>query len=586
MLILGINAYHGDASAALLVDGQLVAAAEEERFNRVKHCAGFPRLAIEYCLEAAGARVEDIDHIAIGRNPRAHLGDKVLYSLRKRPDISFIADRFKNMLNVRDPKANLGTSLGVDPKRIRAQSHNVEHHRAHMSSAYYASGFDEAAVVSIDGFGDFVSTMWARGRGNKLEILRRVGFPHSLGLFYSGLTQYLGFPKFGDEYKVMGLAAYGQPELLDKLRQVVRVKDGGFELGLDYFQHHTRGISMTWEGEPRYDTINSERLLDLLGPARAHKGPMEDRFKAVAASVQAVFEEAYFEVLSTAKQITGSPRLALAGGCAHNSLAAGKIRPKGLFDDVFVQPAAGDAGTSLGAALYVYHHKLGNPRRFKQTHSYFGPSYTQSQVEEMLRKEGVAFETMADDELIPRVAKALTEGKVIGWFQGRMEWGPRALGNRSILADPRRTDMQDIMNEKIKRREMFRPFAPALPLERVGDYFEQSYPDPFMVKVYKIKPERRAEIPAVCHVDGTGRLQTVTAKENPRYYALMQEFGKLTGTPILLNTSFNENEPVVCTPKEALDCYLRTKMDVIVLENAYIERGRLPKTEIDTSAIS
>jgi carbamoyltransferase len=367
---------------------------------------------------------------------------------------------------------------------------------------------------------------------------------------------------------------------------VVRVKDGGFELGLDYFQHHTRGISMTWEGEPRYDTINSERLLDLLGPARAHKGPMEDRFKAVAASVQAVFEEAYFEVLSTAKQITGSPRLALAGGCAHNSLAAGKIRPKGLFDDVFVQPAAGDAGTSLGAALYVYHHKLGNPRRFKQTHSYFGPSYTQSQVEEMLRKEGVAFETMADDELIPRVAKALTEGKVIGWFQGRMEWGPRALGNRSILADPRRTDMQDIMNEKIKRREMFRPFAPALPLERVGDYFEQSYPDPFMVKVYKIKPERRAEIPAVCHVDGTGRLQTVTAKENPRYYALMQEFGKLTGTPILLNTSFNENEPVVCTPKEALDCYLRTKMDVIVLENAYIERGRLPKTEIDTSAIS
>lgn len=586
MLILGINAYHGDASAALLVDGQLVAAAEEERFNRVKHCAGFPRLAIEYCLEAAGARVEDIDHIAIGRNPRAHLGDKVLYSIKRRPDLSFIADRFKNMLNVRDPKSHLGVSLGVDPKRIRAESHNVEHHRAHMSSAYFASGFDEAAVVSIDGFGDFVSTMWARGRGSKLEIMRRVGFPHSLGLFYSGLTQYLGFPKFGDEYKVMGLAAYGQPDLLDKLRQVVRVKDGGFELGLDYFQHHTKGISMTWEGEPRYDTINSERLLDLLGPARAHKGPMDDRYKAIAASVQAVFEEAYFEVLSTAKQITGSPRLALAGGCAHNSLAAGKIRPKGLFDDVFVQPAAGDAGTSLGAALYVYHHKLGNPRRFKQTHSYFGPSYPQAKIEELLRKEGVAFETMADEELIPRVAKALTEGKVVGWFQGRMEWGPRSLGNRSILADPRRTDMQDIMNEKIKRREMFRPFAPALPLERVGDYFEQSYPDPFMVKVYKIKPERRAEIPAVCHVDGTGRLQTVTAKENPRYYALITEFGKLTGTPILLNTSFNENEPVVCTPKEALDCYLRTKMDVIVLENAYIERGRVPKMEIDTSAVS
>lgn len=586
MLILGINAYHGDASAALLVDGQLVAAVEEERFNRIKHCAGFPRRAIEYCLEAAGARVEDLDHIAIGRDPRAHLGDKVIFSLTNRPDLAFVADRFKNMLNVRDPKAHLGASLGVDPKRIRAQSHNIEHHRAHMASAYYASPFDDAAVVSVDGFGDFVSTMWARGTGNKLEILRRVGFPHSLGLYYSGLTQYLGFPKFGDEYKVMGLSAYGQPELLDKIRQVVRVKDGAFELGLEYFQHHTNGIAMTWEGEPRYDTINSERLLDLLGPARASGAPMEDRFKAVAASVQAAFEEAYFEVLGTAKRLTGSPRLALAGGCAHNSLAAGKIRPKGLFEEIFIQPAAGDAGTSLGAALYLYHHKLGHPRKFRQTHSYFGPSFTQAQIEELLRSEKVPFDTMPDEELIPRVARAIREGKVIGWFQGQMEWGPRALGNRSILVDPTRHDMKDILNERIKRREMFRPFAPAIPLDRVGDYFEQTYPDPFMTKVYRIKPERHAEIPAVTHVDGTGRLQTVTAKENPRYYALITEFGRLTGTPILLNTSFNENEPVVCTPKEALDCFLRTKMDVLVMENAYLEKGRIPKAEISTTQAS
>ena len=583
MLILGINAFHGDASAALLVDGQLVAAAEEERFNRIKHCAGFPRQAVEYCLEAAGARIEDIDHIAIGRNPRAHLGDKVIYSLKRRPDLGFIADRVKNMLQVRDPKANLGASLGVDPKRVRAESHHVEHHRAHMSSAFFASPFDDAAVVSIDGFGDFVSTMWGRGSGNKLDIMRRVGFPHSLGLFYSGITQYLGYPRFGDEYKVMGLSAYGQPDLLDKLRKVLIVKDGAFELGLDYFQHHTKGISMTWEGEPRYDTINSERLLDLLGPARVAGSPMEDRYKAVASSVQAVFEEAYFEVLETARKLTGSPRLALAGGCAHNSLVAGKIRPRGTFQEVFIQPASGDAGTSLGAALYVYHHKLGNPRRFRQTHSYYGPSFSQAAIEELLRKEGVAFETMPDEDLLPRVAKAITEGKVIGWFQGRMEWGPRALGNRSILVDPRRHDMKDILNERIKRREMFRPFAPAIPLDRVGDYFEQDYPDPFMTKVYRIKPERRPEIPAVTHVDGTGRLQTVTEKENPRYYRLITEFGRQTGTPILLNTSFNENEPVVCTPKEALDCYLRTKMEVLVLENAFMEKGRAPKAEISTS---
>lgn len=572
MLILGLNAYHGDASAALLVDGQLVAAAEEERFSRIKHCAGFPRLAVEYCLGAAGARVEDIDHIAIGRDTRAHLGDKLLYALTRRSPAGLL----KGSLSASDPKVHLGAALGVDPKRIRAESHNVEHHRAHLASAFFPSGFDEAAVVSIDGFGDFVSTMWARGRGNRLEILRRVGFPHSLGLFYSGLTQYLGFPKFGDEYKVMGLAAYGQPELLDKLRQVVRVKDGAFELGLEYFQHHTKGISMTWEGEPRYGTIHSERLIDLLGPARGPKSQVEDRFKAVAASAQAVFEEVYFELLATAKHLTGSPRLALAGGCAFNSVAAGKIGPKGLFDDVFVQPAAGDAGTSFGAALYVHHHKLGNPRAFHQTHSYFGPAFSQEAIEEVLRKEQVAFETLPDEDLILRVARAISEGKVVGWFQGRMEYGPRALGNRSILADPRRPDMKDIMNERIKRREMFRPFAPALPLERVGDYFEQTSPDPFMVKVYKVKLERRAEIPAVTHVDGTGRPQTVTAQENPRYHALLCEFGRLTGTPVLLNTSFNASEPIVCTPKEALDCFLRTKMDVLVLERAYVARAQTP----------
>lgn len=573
MIILGINAFHGDASAALLVDGQLVAAAEEERFVRVKHWAGFPRLAVEYCLSAAGARIEDVDHIAIGRNPRAHLADKVLYSIKNRPDVGFIADRVKNLFLVRDPKGQLAANLGVDPSRLRAQSHGVEHHRAHMSSAYYASGFDESAVLSIDGFGDFVSTMWGRGVGNKIEPLRRVSFPHSLGLFYSGLSQYLGFPAYGDEYKVMGLAAYGQPDLLNKLRQVVRVKDGGFELGLEYFQHHIKGIAMTWEGEPRYERINSDALETLLGPARQPKTAMEDRFKAVAASVQAVFEEAYFEVLETAKKLTGSKKIAIAGGCAHNSLAAGRIRQKGIFQEVFIQPAAGDAGTALGAAFYVHHHKLGNPRRFKMIHSYWGPGASQEDIESLLKAENVPFETFHEEDLIPKVAQAIADGKVVGWFQGRMEWGPRALGNRSILVDPRRKDMQDLMNARIKKREMFRPFAPALPLERVGEFFDQTYPDPFMTKVYNIKPEKREIIPAVTHVDGTGRLQTVTRQENPRYYDLITTFGKLTGVPVLLNTSFNENEPVVCTPKEALACFLRTKMDVLVLERSFMDKS-------------
>ena len=574
MIVLGINAYHGDASAAILVDGQLVAAAEEERFVRSKHWAGFPRHAVEYCLAAANARVEDIDHIAIGRNPRAHLLDKVIYTLVRRPSSKLVAHRLRNTLKVRDPKTELASALEVDPRRIRATGHNVEHHLAHISSAFFASPYDESAIVSVDGCGDFVSTMWGTGRGGRLEIANRVAFPHSLGFFYSGISQYLGFPKFGDEYKVMGLSAYGEPDVMDKIRQLVIVKgDGDFELGLDYFQHHTQGIAMTWEGEPRYETINSPKLADLLGPPRQPGEPMEDRYRAVAASVQGVFEEAYFGVLAAAAKASGGSRkVCIAGGCALNSLANGKIRPRGLYDDVFVQPAAGDAGTALGAALYVWHSTLGQPRRFQQTHSYYGPSYGQAEIESLLRAENARFETLPDEVLVPRVAAAIRDGKIIGWFQGRMEWGPRALGNRSILVDPRRAEMKDVLNERIKRRESFRPFAPAVLLDRVGEYFEQTYPDPFMVKVYKVRPEKRAEIPAVTHVDGTGRLQTVTRAENRRYYDLIEEFGRLTGVPVLLNTSFNENEPIVCTPKEAFDCFRRTRMDVLVMERAYLDK--------------
>jgi carbamoyltransferase len=576
MIVLGICAYHPDASAAILVDGQLVAAAEEERFVRVKHWAGFPRQAIAYCLEAANVRPEEIDHIAIGRNPRAHLLEKALYMLRTRPSLSFIADRARNARKVGDARADLAAAFGIDPGRLKAKVHPVEHHLAHISSAYFAAPWDDAAIVSVDGCGDFTSTMWGVGEGPRLRIAGRVPFPHSLGFFYTGISQFLGFPRFGDEYKVMGAAAYGEPDgYLDKVRQLVRLRDAGaYELALEYYQHHTKGDAMKWEGEPTYDNLHSPRVETLLGPARRKGEPMSDRYRAIAASVQAVFEEAYFRILSATRTVSKNPRLCIAGGCALNSLANGKIRPMGLFDDVFVQPAAGDAGTSLGAALYVWHAILGQPRRFVQTHSYYGPSYTQAQVEGVLQTANARFERLPDEALIARVASDIRDGKIIGWFQGRMEWGPRALGNRSILVDPRRGEMKDILNERIKRRESFRPFAPAVLLDRVGEYFEQSYPDPFMVKVYKVRPEKRAEIPAVTHVDGTGRLQTVTRAENPRYHDLIAEFGRLTGVPVLLNTSFNENEPVVCTPKEALDCFRRTRMDVLVLENAYLAKGR------------
>ncbi|MFO0592382.1 MAG: carbamoyltransferase C-terminal domain-containing protein [Polyangiaceae bacterium] len=575
MIVLGINAYHGDASAAILVDGELKGAVEEERFERVKHWAGFPKRSVEYCLEAAGARLEDVDHIAIGRNTRAHLLDKIMYVMKKRPSVDFIKDRAANMLKVRKPKNELALALGVDPSRLRAKQHNVEHHRSHQASAYFASGYDESAVISVDGFGDFVGAMWAIGQGNKMNPIKRVGFPHSLGLFYSGMTQYLGFPRFGDEYKVMGMSAYGQPDekLMAKMRQVVRLTDdGGFELGLEYFQHHSKGIAMTWVGEPKYDRIFSDKMIELFGPVRQKGEPVDDRILAIAACVQKRYEEAYFHMLSTASRLTGSRNVCVAGGCGQNSLANGKVLLRGQFDDIFVQPASYDAGTALGAALYTHYHELDNPRKWKMEHSYWGPGYSDQQIEQMLKEEKAEYKVLPDEEMFKVVARSIADGGIIGWFQGRLEWGARALGHRSILANPLRPDMKDILNLRIKKRESFRPFAPAILAEAVGDYFEQTKPDPFMVKVYKIKPEKRAAIPAVTHVDGTGRLQTVTREEEPKYYGVIKAFGEITGVPILINTSFNENEPIVCTPKQAYDCFKRTRMDMLVLGNCVLTK--------------
>ena len=579
--ILGLNAFHGDSAACLVVDGKLVAAAEEERFRRVKHWAGFPSEAVRYCLSAAGMTLADVDHVAVNRDPGANLMAKVLFSLSKRPSFEAIKGRLSNASKVRDVGALLREQAG-DGRPAKFKVHNVEHHRAHVASSFFVSPFETAAVVSVDGFGDFVSGMWGSGTGKSISIEDEVTFPHSLGLFYLALTQYLGFPHYGDEYKVMGLAPYGEPELMDAMRSIVRLRPGGkYELDLDGFLHHSEGVSMVWDdGSPTIGTVFSEELAKRLGPARGKDEAITDRHKAIAASMQAMYEEAFFHVLAHVQKTTGEMNLALAGGCAMNSVANGKVFERSGFRELFVQSAAGDAGGAIGAAFHVLNGTLGRPRGYVMEHAYLGPEFLQAEMNGLvagrraeLEASGCTVEEVADEgTLCRRTAAAVADGKVVGWFQGRMEWGPRALGNRSIVCDPRRADMKAILNAKIKRRESFRPFAPSIAREATGEWFETDYDVPFMLQVYPIRPEKRSSIPAVTHVNGSGRLQTVTERQNPRYYRLIRAFQEATGVPLVLNTSFNENEPVVCRPEEALDCFLRTKMDVLVLGDLFVER--------------
>lgn len=584
MNILGLNAYHGDASACLVIDGRLVAAAEEERFRRVKHWAGFPSQAIQYCLNEAGLSMSDIDHIAVNRDPEAHFFRKLFFAISNRPSPRAIVDRLKNARRIRDIRGAFTVALRLqNPGNLRASIHSVEHHRAHLGSAFYVSGFDSSTVVSVDGFGDFASVMWGTGEGSKMRVYDQVYFPHSLGLFYLAMTQFLGFPHYGDEYKVMGLASYGKPIFLDKMRRILKVKsDGKFELDLSYFLHHADGVSMTWsDGEPHIGSVASEKLEKLLGPARKSDQPIGDFHRNVAASAQAAYEEVFFHLLKSIFRKTGNKNLCLAGGCAMNSVANGKVYRETPFSNIYIQAAAGDAGGAIGAAFYVWHQILGKPRSFVMDQAYWGPRFEEAQilrdfqtVNGLLSGQSYTTEKIEDTpSLLFKTAKAIGEGRVVGWFQGRMELGSRALGNRSILCDPRRSDMKEILNSRIKRRESFRPFAPSILREKVSEWFETDADVPFMSQVFQVRPERRAAVPAVTHVDGSGRLQTVARHQNPRYYDLIQTFGELTGVPILLNTSFNENEPIVCTPREALDCFLRTKMDVLVLENYFLKKS-------------
>jgi carbamoyltransferase len=560
--ILGLNAYHGDAAAALVVDGNLVAAVEEERFNRIKHCAGFPSKAARWCLADAGLDPSDLDHVAVSRDPRANLWPKLLRAIRSRP--GYLRARAANAVRLRDIRGELEPALGG---KVRAAVHNVEHHQAHVASAFFVSPFDQAAVLSVDGFGDFASTMLAVGRGNRFEVLDRVLFPHSLGIFYTAITQWLGFPKYGDEGKVMGLAPYGETERhLAAMRELVRIDARSFRLALDYFTHPNEGVDMTWAaGTPTIGRLYSDRLVEAFGE------PRQDEH--VAAALQAVLEEAYLHLVTELHRRTRLPSVCLAGGVALNAVANGRIRPETGFDGVFIQPAAGDSGTAIGAAYWVWNQHLGGDRGFVMEHAYTGPSYSEEECAAAVRAAGFVPERLNDDELFPEVARRVAAGDVVGWFQGRMEFGPRALGNRSIVADPRRPEMKDVLNARIKHREPFRPFAPSVLAEATDEWYDQDYSSPFMVLVYGTRAEKRDQIPAVNHVDDTGRLQTVERSVSPRYHRLIAEFARETGVPVVLNTSFNENEPIVMTPEHAVETFVKTRMDLLVLENLVVRRS-------------
>lgn len=577
--ILGVNAYHGDSSACLVRDGVLVAAAEEERFRRIKHWAGFPSEAIRYCLSEAKIGLGDVDHVAINQDTKANLWRKIAYTLMNRPDLGMVLDRLRNKKERAGVREELARAF--PGQSFFGQAHEVEHHLAHLSSAFFVSPFEEAAVVSVDGFGDFASAAWGVGRGSDIRLEEKVYFPHSLGIFYQALTQYLGFPNYGDEYKVMGLAPYGEPKYLPEMRRIVQAQaDGLFRLELKYFRHHKEKIDYEWEnGEPRFGNLFSAALPELLGPARGKNEELTQRHKDLARSVQAAYEQSFFHLLNTLHAKHGLDALTLAGGCAMNSVANGKIRRHTPFKRIYIQSAAGDAGGAIGAAFVTW-RKIGGARSFVMDHAYWGPGAGEEELGRLLaaRSGELKAQSCASGQirdaaaLSRRTAQSIADGKVVGWFQGRMEWGPRALGNRSILCDPRRADMKDILNSKIKRRESFRPFAPSILREEVSAWFEEDDDVPFMMKVFQIRAEKRALIPAVCHVDGSGRLQTVHRTTNPGYYRLIEEFRDITGVPLVLNTSFNENEPVVCRPEEAMDCFLRTKMDVLVLGDWFIER--------------
>lgn len=575
MIILGLNTYHADSSAAIFVNGKMVAATEEERFTRVKHWAGFPTEAIKFCLNEVGINITQVDYITIGRDPRAKLWKKILF-LATDPvgGVSTVRHRLANRKQISSLEMEFERHFKVPAAAIRSKIRNVEHHRAHLASAFFASPFQEAALLSIDGAGDFTTTMIGVGRGNKIEVIDSLDFPVSCGTFYTAFTQFLGFPHYGDEYKVMGLAPYGQPRFLDKVNQILHFTPNGLFTWDHRFFKSAREVVVTYGEDhiPRVGNLYSNYFTEVFGKPRTSGEELSQDHKDLAASVQRATEELLIHLLTELQKRTGLKKVCIAGGVAQNSVANGKFIGRTGFDELYIPSAGHDAGLSMGSALYLYNHVLHQQRTEPIFSAYTGAKFTNEEIEKLLKDRSIPYQRLDDPELFERIVAKLIQPGVVGWFSGRAEFGPRALGARSILADPRNGKAKDLLNAKIKRRESFRPFAPSILKESVSEYFEKVENVPFMEKVFPIKPEKRSLIPAVTHVDGTGRLQTVSMETSPRYYRLIETFAQKTGVPILLNTSFNENEPIVNNPAEALDCYLRTRMDMLVLENCLIER--------------
>ena len=566
---LGINAFHADSSAALLCDGHVISATEEERFTRQKHWAGLPIKSIEFCLSTNKLKMSDISTICIGRDPKAKLFNKFKYMLNNiKPSISMLNQRFSNRSDLSSLKKKLISHFGYCPN-----IEFIEHHRAHLSSAFYSSAFDQATLVSIDGSGDFSTIMIGKGSGNKINVIESQDFPVSIGLFYTAFTQFLGFPFYGDEYKVMGLSPYGKPKFIEQFRSLIWCdKKNIISWNQDFF-NLDNGIVSYSKNKPMisqiFDELNFEKYF---GKKRSPAEKIEERHMNIASSLQKRTEELIFEILERAFKKTGIRKLCLSGGVAQNSVANGKIVSNTSFDEVYIPSAGHDAGISMGSAQYHFFNNLQKMRVEPLYNANLGISFENFEIKKILDSLKLKYNFIEDDLIFHYVANAISANKVIGFFDGNAEFGPRALGSRSILADPRNSKAQKLLNEKIKKRESFRPFAPSI-LEEFGDeYFINYQFTPFMERVLPIKKEKQQLIPAVTHVDGSGRLQSVKKELRPRYYSLIKAFYEITGIPILINTSFNENEPVVNIPEEAIDCYLRTDMDMLVLGNYILEK--------------
>jgi len=591
MDILGISCYYHDAAAVLLRDGKIVAAAEEERFTRVKHDYGFPHNAIRFCLEAADVRGSDLDYVVFFEKPFRKL-DRILMSVLQTYPQSWKVFR-ESMITWMIDKLWVGSTIESELGISKTKVLFCEHHLSHAASAYLCSPFDEAAILTVDGVGEWVTGTWGLGRGNEIMLHKQMEFPHSLGLLYSAFTAFLGFEVNEGEYKVMGMAPYGQPRYLDKVWKLVKPNaDGSFSLDMDYFSfHHSTEKTFNRRfvdlfGDPRppkmqfyTEATGFPKYFGEPPPNYSEECRLNQHYADVAASIQRVTEELLLGMANKLHQETGLKRLCIAGGVGLNSVANGRILRETPFEEIYVQPAAGDGGGALGAALWAYHTLMGKPRNGCMDHAYWGRSYSSGEISGFLRENNIPHREIENDEtLLSMVVERLMQGKVIGWFQGRFEWGPRALGNRSIIADPRNPEMKDIVNAKIKFREPYRPFAPSVLAECTEKYFElpnamRHYPARYMLYVVPVKPAEQSRLPAITHVDGTGRLQTVFRQQNPRYYRLIERFGHATGVPVVLNTSFNlKGEPIVNTPANAFNTFSKSEMDCLVLENFLVEK--------------